>query len=574
VSSRVERANAKPFLRQTPTLNALQKLNDYDEIVIYCGAGVTIDQTGVSWTQLVRHIFRAGRTVVNDATRAKSVEFLIDQIQDPRQLASIVVEAFKPSMISEQEFLGSQLHSILYSEDTWSVGLILRNLAYYAVMAALFSHSVTIITTNYDSFIEKKLDDRARQVSSEAGDIAVPAKRTTLSTETGPDTEILRADESATGSIEVIYLHGRVAQDGKVQGDLVLTEGSYAKTRQQSRDILTKHFGRSDAGQAKALLIVGASLTDEPLIDALYHTREDAPPAGQEPQYRVALTAAPLSEGWIDARFSTEDEATRIKDTDVLKTLALRGQHLGLEILWPAFHTQTAQFLEELRVDLDHRTRSDGKSSYRDAEEKVSYEHRLKSWSTAFATGRALTDQDFTHETLALLKTSVEERLDALGADRSGEILRTELWARVTPSSHMLELIGSSSGPIRDVDTFRKEPIDSTANASVVAFREGRPLFRSLDDLNLSDKASRWKTFFAVPVFLHVESVTGGGGLIPVGVVTLTSSHGYKSEGPGKRSALEELAPNALHDMANVFIGVGRTMLSPEWSKDAGAASD
>jgi hypothetical protein len=549
------------FFEQKATLDAILGINDHRNIVIYCGAGVTIDQTGLSWSALIRGVFRVGQSVAGASRETKSIEFLLEQFQDPRQTASIVVEAFLTSAQSENEFLGSTLRSLLYGNDPRAQGLILRNVAFLAVSAALLERNVTIITTNYDDFIETKISNRTTRQLNSAGEKAEDSPaviRRTLHTDTGPKSTTVHEAEGSGGTIEVVYLHGRVPRSGDVDGDVVLTERSYAKTREQSQQVLHDAFTATSEEDEPAVLIVGASLTDGPLVDALAMTRDRS-----AAQRRVALIDLPLSPKQLASSFRS-DNSVPVDVDDVRAAIGLRGKHLGVDILWPSTHAQTAQFLEELRIDLEQRIASGDEKAYTAPANQATYGRRLKTWSTDFSSGRARTDPEYVYDLLQLITQAAVGHLEDAGRPLGDEHVRTELWARAQPSSRKLTLIGTSAGPLRDVALQRTESVTSRNNASIRGFQEGRPVLVDLGELELQSAASRWKTFLSVPIFTHVDAANGSpGGRIPVGVLTLTTTKSMRAEDAAARSVFQELPLKPFAAIVGDIIGIGQQLLNP-----------
>jgi hypothetical protein len=571
MESRVTPKQEEMFFRQQATLDALNSLVSTDKLVIYCGAGVTIDQTGVSWSQLVGQVFRVSLGAVKDKknVKFKSVEYLLSVLDDPRQSASIVAEAFRTGSVAENDWLKAALLQILYTKSSWSTGQILRNVARYAIMAAMFGRDVTIITTNYDAYIEDEIELRYDGLLEELGFPAgrVPGIYRTIH---APDEKSKRRDirksKGDAGEIELIYLHGRINRKGQTEGVLVLTEDSYAKTREMSRRLLDSHFRRSDKDtSSKAVLIVGASLTDGPLIDALASTHERTTPTGASPQIRLALTDLPISIADMSASFDSEIDV-KIDAGNVRDGLALRGKHIGVEVLWPASHSQTAQFLEEMRVDISGRNRHNRSDAYVAGDLGISYAHRLKRWETEFATSRTMTDQGFVHDHLSVMNEAIKVELKHHRLDPASEILRLELWARTRPSTRRMVLIGNSTGPLLDRAALRSEEVDSTFNASVAAFLEGRPLLQSIENIDPNLTDNRWQTFLSVPIFVHVESDNdNGGGRVPAGVITLASTLSTTHEVRGIWSVFRELGnPELERIKSDLLIPAGKGLLSPE----------
>ena len=577
MSSSVAQKQEKMFFLQQSTLDALDAIVGSEKLVIYCGAGVTVDQTGVSWTELIQQVFGvAVGAKTGRSTKYKSVEFLLSVMDDPRQVASIVTEAFRTDRVIENDFLKTALLHILYTKSTWSTGQILRNVAQFAINASIVGRDVTIITTNYDAYIEKEIDFRFEALKTEPG---FPTGRTpgVFRTRHEPGAEpvpvrVINAQgramtaEGGAGEIELIYLHGRIDQGGATEGVLVLTEDSYARTRDISRQILQRHFERSTSdGSAKAVLIVGASLTDGPLIDALAVTHERTPPAGARPQIRVALTDLPLTKKDLATTFDSKIDV-EIDSGHVRDALALRGKHLGVDILWPASHSQTAQFLEEMRVDLVGRKRHARVDAYVAADLGISYAARLKRWETQFQTSQTMLDQGFVHNHLSVINEAIKLELKHHKFDAESETLRLELWARTKPSSRRMVLIGNSTGPLSDRSALRDEAVDCMTNASIVAFLEGRPLLRSIEQLDPDLISNRWQTFFSVPIFVNVEGEDdNGAGRVPAGVITLASTLSVTHEIKGHWSVFRDLeSPDFEKLKFDSLIPTGKGLLSPE----------
>jgi len=272
-----------------------------------------------------------------------------------------------------------------------------------------------------------------------------------------------------------------------------------------------------------------------------------------------------LSEGDLAKPFDS-DINVEIDSGSVRRALALRGRSIGVDILWPASHAQTAQFLEEMRVDLGGRMRHGREDAYSAGHLKLSYPDRLKRWEDQFASSFTMLDQGFVHHRLAVVNEAIKLKLMASGFDPDAETLRLELWARVIPSSRKMKLIGNSTGPLIDRVALRDEEVNSTTNASVVAFLEGRPLLRSIEELDPGLAHNRWQTFLAVPIFVHVETEgENGGGRIPAGVITLASTLSVTSPIAGRWSVFRELDNAVLETLKfDDLIPTGKGLLSPE----------
>ncbi|WP_314147073.1 SIR2 family protein [uncultured Leifsonia sp.] len=546
------------FFRQGATLDALRELASSDELVFYCGAGVSIDRTDVSWPQLVESVFRMVQARRNSSkTMAQSIDYLLQHLDDPRQRASIVVEQYSTPTQSDNDFLASKLKDILYEKNGWNEGYILRNLIQASFVAALGGRRVVIITTNYDTFIESGFSTRREFLARGLAPERLPGLVRRVYTGDSFENVLVHESGELAGDVEVIYLHGRVDPVGAVEGNIVLTEASYAESRDRSVQVLMEQF----QGKSRGVLVVGASLTDEPLIHALALTKGEA-------GNRYALLSTPRELNVIDPRFAPADgSASLVTPKSVGEALELRGKHLGLGVLRPLGYTQSAQFLEELRVSVDSRNAADD-TFYADDSNNVNYAARLKIWHSTWAKRKLTRDPKRTYE---VLHEGLEQiRLDLKEKAESGERFRVELWARKDPRSNnrVLTLWGNSTGPILDKSMYRTEPISSdSGNASIRAFLAGRPLLMSLDTLGFPDEASRWKTFLSVPIFVQVSTVVAGNDVqsyVPAGVITLTSDRRLSGESD-QLSVFADGGPDipTLRGVKEVLIGMGRETLRP-----------
>lgn len=545
------------FFGSDSTLDALDSLASASHLVLYCGAGVSIDQTSVTWKQLVDQVFKLAKASRNHRRKkeSKSVEYLLRHLKDDRQAASILLEEFRADGESDNQFLGTKLKEVLYGNDGWQRGYIMRNLVQLSLAATRHGRKVTIITTNYDVYIEDEFVDRRAKLIA-AGlpeeEVGGLSRRLLDNDGAGRLEEVVKAGSRAE-TVELIYLHGRVDKDGMVEGDIVLTEASYATTRERSGRILRDSFG----GAGKGVLVVGASMTDEPLVQALALTK--AADGG-----RFALLAAPseLNDPLIE--LESEDATTVIDGTSVGKAWQLRGKHLGITQLAPLSHSQSAQFLEELRVCLTAAENTGEAGYYRAEESQIGFPQRLMRWHDAWSNRVDLKDPNFAHGELSDTLKGIQSLLREVA--ESGETLRVEIWARRGPSSknRSMTLLAHSTGPIIDESTMRTEAVTSTStNASVRTLLAGRPLLTRISDMGFAPNASRWQTFLSVPIFVQVPTDVAGTSdvaYVPVGVITLASDKSLGSaEDPSVLS--DGLSAKTFTEIKEYLIGTGRIVL-------------
>lgn len=512
------------FLRESATLDALDALSSADHLVLYCGAGVSIDRTGLSWTRLLQEVFeeaaRHGRP--HRERQHKAIDFLLAQLSEEEQRASVLTEYFtegKPE--NANTLLTGILQRVLYEDNGWSEGLLLVNLVQLALVASVRLRSVTIITTNYDVYLEEEFTAAVKDAADRGVD-EIPGLERLVSPEQPSDEEwrVERIiDPAGTNAVvRIVYLHGRVARPGQpTEGTIVLDEFSYARSHAAVTRVLREHLAGS------AVLTVGASVTDAPLVQALALTK-----TVDSVQRRFALivpSAATLDPVTYDIGYAGTGGALKeLTQNDVDELLGQRGAQLGIRLLHPLSHAQTAQFVSELDLAIRlHRSPSGRR--YRDGPTGINYESRLRSWIAEWEAHSPAPAAAY--ETLAhALRDDVAVILG--GTDGENRALRLETWVRINPSTRnrTLTLYANSTGPLENQHVLRRDEIRADApNASIRTFLQGRPLLHTLDDLGLREKnASRWKTFFCVPLSLLIEQDVDGvpfAATIPAGVITL-----------------------------------------------------
>lgn len=540
------------FFRQAATRQALASLSDTKSLVFYCGAGVTIDRTGVSWGALIKSVFDLASSTRRDKrTQTAAVEYLLGKMPDPRQAASILVEAFSSRSQSDNEFLGTKLKDTLYEQNGWSRGYILRNLV-QAAMAAALSRRVVIITTNYDVYIEEALADRRAGLLDVSANTVLPGVTRTTCLDGSTETVRLAPCSPGAHDIEIHYLHGRVDRTGHVDGQIVLTEESYALASSASLDTLRREFEGDDRG----VLVVGASLTDEPLIHALALTKQRNA-AGR----RFALLNLPT------ALLSKDISGDGPSGDAISSALQLRGTHLGITSLHPLSYSQSAQFLEELRLSISAHDLADATASYSESTD-IDYAARLSRWHTKWSARASTTQPNDIYRVLSdglndNIKLMLREYAD-VGHDES---FRLELWARMNPRStnRTLTLMATSTGPLYDREVLRTESIQRhTGIASVSAFLEGRPVLNSLENMGFASTASRWQSFFSMPVFVQVDveiGVTANNSYVPAGVITLASDGSLDPEAASPSVFADAIDLDGYNSLKTSMISIGREVL-------------
>lgn len=503
-----------------------------------------MDRTGLEWNDLVLSVFNESDEAQNlDLIEFSAVRALLENLSiDPKKKASVVCQA--AAVQDETAYLGPILERLLYAENGWQEGYILRNLARLSLGFALVGRKVRIVTTNYDDYIERailqELDEWTRD--SELSD-PIPG----FAVRDIVNGELSRIDPvNGATLIQLVYIHGRKAQGVAPNGHLVFSEDSYSKNRTQEIDTLIGQF-TEDA----ALLVVGASFNDEPLVEALIRTKKH-----QTTRYALLVGRGETAE---------ERKAKSLVDR-------LRGDHLGVQILSPESYAQVAQYIEELRI-LMILCSVDSMDTYF---KSFSYGKRLRAWWEQWSNLEWHRNHDAHFE---LLRDTVSElhsyfEKNDIHRRNNEEVLKLEAWIRVDPSythdRRFLTHWANSIGPLRTREAFRRERIGPGSSiAAVVALQHGRPMLLSLLDLGFEPKASRWQSYLVVPIFvepvLHLPQEYGQdtaievSGTVPVAVMCLASTLPVESdEGPIASFADPLMHRKLYHELLAHLIGSGR----------------
>lgn len=319
--------------------------------------------------------------------------------------------------------------------------------------------------------------------------------------------------------VTVVHLHGLITSTGEHETSEhhrgiqpVITEGDYVSTEESSAKALHQLFA------ARNVLILGASISDPPLIRALLSTKVDDE-SGASVKSVVRFVFHPLQGFRPLAGDASLDEA-------LLLVHASRLEHLGLELITPDFFIQVPQLLEEVRHSLALQE-SDSREPYSSPTAIHRYGRRLVDWWYQWLfNGLPLPHRQVSaHKYLERKLNTVRRVLSA----PETEPLKIEIWIRWSPeNTRQLALWASSVGAWSDPETMRKGKIrPDTPYVAVKAFMNGSPTFMSATE-------GRWKSYLAAPIwYLHTysdddESFTETeeftpAGSIPIGVILMAS---------------------------------------------------
>lgn len=508
------RRSESQFFHQEFTVRSLLRLAGAESLTIYCGAGVTIDRTGYGWGALIGSVFAPDPAAHSTYPTAEEIAAL-QRHEDPLRLASILTRYALESHSSQadvKKFVTPLLQNRLYRTKSWQAGLLTRNVCALAVAAATLGVEIDIVTTNYDVYLEEGFGTALdRLVSSpfagELLDPEMPGLRVFVydgQTSDPIEVEEARQNEDTKRFIQLHYLHGRVPRNGAADGHLVLSELDYASSKRRTEDVLSRYIR-----EARPLLILGASMTDPPLVNAL----ADSVPPGEVENYQrfAVMPRSSFSFGPCDAT----------TDSRLVSHMAKRAELLGLRLLVPDFRSQVAQFCQELSSSVE----SEDAVKFLSDDGGYRYGLRLMDWWRNWSRLPRSTDPEAAYVALVERMEGIRSLLTQAASPRYGaaiqpEVFRLELWVRDDPESRQLTMWANTTGPIVDSKARRTAPLEiNSPNASVRTFTEGRPQHLDGKELDPNREQSRWNSYLCVPYYAQTEV-----GRIPVGVVTLASS--------------------------------------------------
>ena len=536
--------NETAFFHMEETKRAIVELASCDRLIIYCGAGVTIDRTGLAWGDLIAQLFDTSDR--SQSMRDPTAEELLILRKEltPLQLASVLAERTEEHHNTQKEARASlvpKLQQALYKGSGWQCGALVSNIIRLSFGLVQLGKSVSIITSNYDTYLEEEyahyrgeLRSNPQLRRSGAGDIAGLVAKAVGARRTFRD---IKSDGNAD-RIDITYLHGRVPPAGGMGGYLALSEKDYHRVSDTVVGALRDAFSAPRTG----VLMLGTSLTDPPLLRALSETRPDHGNSASEGR-RIALVPA-TSTGFT----SSSADFGRL-----VQNLKVRAIHFGVELLVPDFHFQIAQMCQEILTAVSLPS---GVKHYLVASSSARYGIRLGHWWSTWQEQQDRLGPEHVHDALAGRLAMIRELLaaDDNAHDPRGELMKVELWARHAPNElRHLALWGGSGGVLRDRSILHFEELDiNTRNASVRAFIEGRPQYLSQEELadNQEIPPGRWNSFLSVPIRIDLPD-----GTVPVGVITLASMRDKNS------SVIPDGSVRGMTSLVNQLTAVGQELL-------------
>lgn len=476
----------EPFFESPLTGETIASAAGADgRLLLYCGAGVTIDRTGHSWQSLImsllperRHKNRPGMPTRSDVERLRK--------DSPEPLASSVVYLLRESSGGGEKLqrtLRERLRESLYrTQGQWQGGNLIHEVITLGFLRAWAGRDMTILTTNYDTYLEQYYRELRDLLSQHHR--SFPGLRVLRAGDRTPLRliEPLNMPPGEPGEyLELVYLHGCMPPvgAGKVSWPLVLDENSYASSANEVEAAIQEAFT-----EASFALILGTSLRDTPLVRALSKTRETS-------CERIGVM--------LRLDFAHDDESS---ETLALQMAQNRASELAFTPLLPDFPSQIAQLLREIALHMVFP------SAEADNPLSLAYGLRLEAWWDAWSTGFGADTElnDGLRMALDNVHTMTGLTPQQSPMDPQAERLQMEVWVRDNPASgsRRLRRWGRASDVHPDGVAGKASEIERNSYlAPIRTFVEGRPLL--LDVESLDGKRHRldqytWKSFLCVPI--------------------------------------------------------------------------
>jgi hypothetical protein len=466
--------------------------------------------------------------VANAATRADLFEE-----HGTLGVASLAVEFYKKDYGSVgrltapyRERVVDRLRVLLYGPADWRSGRLVDELA--DLFTLMFNNGARplAVTPNYDDYLHQAIADRVSSL----------VVRSALERSDGKPGDHFREDsialdwdldETIRGLVDpaptIMQLHGYIPRVGDSDIPLllpVIDELDYIRSEPTTFAVLKAMLQRGPA------LLIGTSLQDRPLLQALAETKDLA----EEKHYpRYLVVATGIAHGADMAR------QQRIRRHSIE-----RFEGFGVRPVYVDHYAQVAQFIAEVRYlaryfQQDYEAHELAKSAVSSGQEIAdlnvtlpeSYGSRLVRWAESWKQHANRADgQEKILAVLDALQDVVRQTLDL----SASEVLKTEFWIRDDPAGFRGVRLWASTVSIHfQPESVRRAKFEANSEiAAVRAFLEGRPVIMAIP--REEKPHQRWRTYFAIPVTLGEEQTSDLGSL-PVSVIVFASMRSQDETG-------------------------------------------
>lgn len=476
-----------------------------DSLVLYCGAGVTIDRTGVSWntlvTEVARQTLRSSDRRRNTNFGEECAKFFRSADFSAEHKATVAAAGVNPDVIAKV------IADTLYRRSGYRQGRLLDKITQLAVTLACFGKKIYLVTTNYDTFIEESVQ---QAVSKFPRTLRRNFKVRVCSLESGdsePDWAEIIQHGATTGThlaeITIFYVHGRIERNGRLRGSLVFSESEYEESHNRTIPLLCHLFRQGPT------VVVGSSLVDTPLVRCLLQL---------EREQQESCTDNAVS---VFNRYAVIPSITS-NGSDFSTLQLMRAQELGVHPIFFEYYDQISDLFSNL---ISFALNSDLPPHLMPSD--LAVRKWMEAASCYFSREISMLAYDYS----ATLVRDFFYRYFP-----RDELLKVEFWflesSESSPTGKTLTVWSNSAGPVYTKGLRRTEPVtveNARRVASVSCFTTGAPNLVSVRSLDIAafdvfgrdnSKPTRWRSFFSVPISLWFEEFRVQ---VTIGVIRLAS---------------------------------------------------
>jgi len=493
--------DALSFTDQPFLADLVENIRADEPLTLLVGAGVSMEAGLPSWKELVERLIAS----IDD----DDLKYFVSKADiDIMRKAGVTVALLKRNGTVDMKLLVRQ--ALFPTGQLFQPGPLAQAIARLAVLRKT---EVRIITTNYDTILEKAIAHYRQDIKDYKDH---PVQSFALE----------EVDEWKRCNSEripaILHVHGLIGQDGPAKDPIVLTESEFLQTGALVRQIIAESLKDSTA------LLLGLSITDPNLIGPLFETK-DKPGRGGRYSLSVAGKVVSESEDATNAAKYHVEAARYLLNLD-LKPILLRS------------YSQLNQVVSDLGLAI---TEPDLYSTDAPEEQSLVYGIRFERSLSALY-DRIGCDKEPFIPTGAAAGQITERLRDALAAPQdfldekareyaTAVIVEEEehfqlcLWLRrQDPANYSLEFVGSS--------TFQSyEPWALQCNVDVKynsTYAAAQAVYRGITvstNLEPQNNAGIWKGVLAIPIRLggsDITTVLGGDALdqLTVGALTIDST--------------------------------------------------
>lgn len=583
------------FCNTDDARDAINQLVEAKRIVIYCGAGVSISKTHLSWSGLVESLLKifpngACESIPKVSTASEHAQLIIDFLENEKisplhaaTLFSELITSFprysQTTKCSPKTALNQYLHRVLYRGDnnlrasgsalniappTGGINL-LDTVTKFILSLIASGKEIAIITTNYDTYLEGNLLSYMR-----AWSLLLPYKDST-------PLNIVTASQSLKSekiwkpnSVSLLYLHGRVPREDDISvsnnGRIVFSEADYAESEKAVTHSLQRTLNPSDC-----MLILGASVEDTPLIRFLQQNKSNKANKTDSSCKSVilvkSLNTTPVNKPRPSKEFTTK----------LLSLERLRYSHIGIDYYIPLqFFSDVSIFLKDVNFAIAHRRHN---PKYSLPENITSTIDLLRQWTEGCSDHLNKTKNLRTklHKALQNAEPKVKRQISLILGDKfhSNLVVRIELWIRgIDPAKgdvNRIVRVADSDSLLTDFELRRTEYIYRrfpSRTAAVRALQFGNDIFAPLNSFGEVETASRWQGFYAIPIITTIQNSTllTGSLVITLGLKELNDRTVSKEDKQEFQNAVSQAAKEMTGSLASNFLRLAAycTRLSEE----------